>query len=94
MFGQVRIANILITESANLKIDVNAGDFCGYTSFHNACLIGHREIIAMMIEHAELLNLNFKAKNCLGKTALQELERFGKHDIVDLIKRKLPAGTF
>ena len=85
-----------MTQSANLKIDLNARskDEIGCTAFHYACVFGRRDIITMMIEHAESSNLNFKIKDKFGATAFQVAEWEEKHDIVDLMKRKLPAGTF
>ena len=93
-FGLSKIANILITKSANLKIDLNARNRYGQTAFHYACHRGRRDIVAMMIEHAESLKLNFKIKDMIGETAFQIAKNYGKLDIVDLIKKKLPAGTF
>ena len=83
-----------MTESANLNIDLNARNEYGHTAFHLACIFGRKDIVEIMIEHAESSKLNFKIKCDSGKTAIQIAESNEFHDVVDLIKRKLPAGTF
>ena len=67
----------------------------GYTAFHYACSRGWSEIVDMMIKHTEPLKLDFEVKSEFsGYTAFQIAELKRNHEIVDLIKKKLPAGTF
>ena len=47
-----------------------------------------------MIENADHCKLDSKARNSIGKTGFQLAEGFRKFKNVDLIKRKLPPGTF
>ena len=92
--GKSELANILMKEYSNLKIDLNAKDLSGRTAFHYACCFGRIDVAKMMIENAESSKLDFKIKDCYGRTAFQLAESRRNHGIVDLIKRKLPAGTF
>ena len=68
----------------------------GYTAFHYACGLGSTEVAEMMIENAESSNLDFKikTKGRYGFTAFQLAQVLGRDNSVDLIKRKLPSGTF
>ena len=48
-----------------------------------------------MIKHTEPLKLDFEVKREFsGYTAFQIAELKRNHEIGDLIKKKLPAGTF
>ena len=51
-------------------------------------------MVAMMINHVESSKLDLKVKNKSGKTAFQLAKIHRRHEIVDLIKKKLPLGTF
>ena len=93
--GQSNLVNLLMKKSTDFKIDLNAKDRYGYTGFQIACYtFGRKEIVEMMIENAETSKLNLKIKDNHGCTAFQLAEFAGKQGIVDLIKRKLPTGTY
>ena len=93
-FGHSKLVNIILKKSYNLKIDLNAKDMNERTAIYQACGRGNTKIVKMMIENAESSKLDFKIKDCKGRTAFQGAKLFGKQNIVDLIKSKLPAGTF
>ena len=81
--------------STNFKIDLNAkSNFYGRTALHHACSNGTTECVKMMIENAESSKLDLKIKANDGRTAFQLAEFAERTDIVNLIKRKLPTGTF
>ena len=67
----------------------------GIQLFTMLALGGWSEIVDMMIKHTEPLKLDFEVKSEFsGYTAFQIAELKRNHEIVDLIKKKLPAGTF
>ena len=94
--GQSKLVNILLQKSTNLKIDLNAKDKYGGTAFHWACAFGNTKIVKMMIENAESSKLNFQTKNDAGRTAFQDAQiiPLANQDVINLIKKKLPAGKF
>ena len=48
--GHLEIAQILMQESVELNIDLNADDFDGNTALHLACINGHFNIAVMILE--------------------------------------------
>ena len=62
----------------------------GATAFHLACLDGNIEIVQIMIEMAEAINLDLEAK-CLGLTVFEVAIIKGHHEIIDVIKSKIPV---
>ena len=88
-----KIAEILIVKSVEYGIDINAKQIefdCGATAFHLACLDGNIEIVQIMIEMAEAINLDLEAK-CLGLTGFEYALLKGHHEIIDVIKSKIPV---
>lgn len=90
MMGQLEIARILFQKSAVFDIDPNAKNPSGMTAFHYACVLGKLKIVDMMIKFN--VDLTIKTKN--GLTGFQFAERKGREDIVNLIKRSLPANKY
>ena len=89
-FGESKMANLIMKNAINLKIDLNARDKYGNTAFHYACIHGRKKTVKLMIENAESLNLDLRVKNKSGNTAFQ----CSRRSVVDLIERTLPAGTY
>ena len=71
-----KMVNILIKKSSNLKIDINAKDYSGWTAFHNACSFRGIEVVEMMIENTESSKLDLRLKMNEGRTAFQVAELF------------------
>ena len=96
--GQSNLVNLLMKKSVDFKINLDVkddnGSGNGYTGFHKACLYQSTEMVEMMIENAESSKLDLKIKANDGRTAFQLAEFAERTDIVNLIKRKLPTGTF
>ena len=94
--SESNLVKILLQKSVNLKIDLNAKDKHGWTAFHRACSLGNINIVKILIENAEYskLDLKIKTPSPNGSTAYELSKLFGEQDIVDLFKRKLPAGTY
>ena len=48
-YGHSKMVNLLLTESANLNINLNARNEYGHTAFHLACIFGRKDIVEIMI---------------------------------------------
>ena len=94
-YGQSKLVNILLQNSGNLKIDLNAKDgLFKHTALNWACWAGKTELVKMMIENPNSSKFDLKIKDLYGRTAFQNAEERGNQDIVALFKRKLPAGSY
>ena len=96
-----KIINLLLQNSVPLKLDLDAvDDFCGFTAFQLFCMIGNVKIVGIMIEealNAKNCRFDLKAMDKKGLTAFQLAQNLnlpGQVLVVDLIKRKLPPGTY
>merc|ERR1712223_678169 len=69
--GHVKIAEMLIKNSAQFRIDLNAKDNGGMTAFHWACMYGRTSIVGIMINNSESFNLDFTARDGRGRTGFQ-----------------------
>ena len=74
--GQEYIAKIIMKNSAEFNIDLNAKDNLGMTAFHELFLLylpnyrnGHAEIAEMLIRNSVEFNIDLNAKNSYGYTA-------------------------
>ena len=61
--GHSEIAEMIMKNSSQLKMDLNRKDNYGMTAFHFACMRGHIKIVNMMIEQSESLELDLEAKD-------------------------------
>ena len=90
-FGHSDIAEMIMKNSSQLKIDLNSKDSDGWTAFHFACMSGHIRIVDMMIELSESLELDLKAEDKHGRTGYKLAKEFRKTDVVNLIRTKMPC---
>jgi ankyrin repeat protein len=78
--------------SAELNIELNARENLEYwTAFHLACIYGKANIVEMMIDNAESFNFDLMAKDKEGRTGFMLVKHYGRPDVMNLIKRKLPS---
>ena len=62
------------------------------TGFHLACGHGQFKIVELLIQNSDKVELT--AKNSFGRTGFQLAVRFGKKEIVNLIKEKMPRIAY
>ena len=89
----LKIAEILIKNSAELKLKLNAQTKSGWTAFHFACANGHSKIVELILDNKRdyqgwYENFNLELENEDDDTGLNLAENTGKTDIVNLIKNK------
>lgn len=65
LYGQIRIAEVLMTKSVELKIDLCRKSKWGITAFHLACISGNSELAEMIMNNSFInpffrINLNEK----------------------------------
>ena len=65
------MAGILIHNSDDCSIDINAKDKIGQTAFHMACGRGHVEVAKLFMDYADILSIeiDLNAKDTAGRTA-------------------------
>ena len=90
-YVSLEIVDMLLRNSAEINIDLNAKDFDGLTAYHIACQLGQVHIVQKMIETASTHNFDIIGRTKHGKTGLMLAEKCGRRRIVDLIKRKRPS---
>ena len=73
---------MLIKNSAEFNIELNAKTNAGLTAFHYACLNGKTSFVDMMINNSESVNLDLTARNNDGKTGFQLAEDEGEFYVV------------
>ena len=66
-FGHSDIAEMIMKNSSQVKMDLNSKDNDGWTAFQIACMKGHIAIVNMMIEQSESLELDLEAKDNKNK---------------------------
>ena len=82
---RIEIVELLIKNSAEKNIFLNAKDDFGWTTgFHLACKKGRKRIVELLINSPECLDLNAKSKD--GRTGYQLAKIFSNFDIVELIE--------
>ena len=92
--GQAEIAEMIIKNSAELNIELNAKDDTGWTAFHFACWNDRTSIVSIMISNLESVKIDLTAKTIDGKTGFRLAQDAERHDVVTLIRSKMPSNTF
>ena len=84
VFGQTRIAEILVKNSLNIKMELNSKPFkfLFMTPFHFAF---HFFIVEMMIRNSDFYNFDFEAKGIDKRTGFHMACFFGSEEIVEII---------
>ena len=59
LFGRVRIAELLMKTSAELKIDLTRKTNCNETAFHLVCIGGNVEMLELIMENSVSLKIDF-----------------------------------
>merc|ERR1712038_1632112 len=90
----VKIAEMLIKNSAQFKIDLNAKDNVGMTAFHRVCMYGQTSIVGIMINNSESFNLDLTARDNRGRTGFQLAKLQRNTEVVDMIRIKMPQIAF
>ena len=88
------IAEILLKKSADFNIDINEANSGNFNAFHTACFENNIKLVEVIIDLAESMNFNLKAKTSLGLTGFEIAENLGHQNIVNMIQRKLPVGEY
>ena len=81
---------ILIHNSVDFNIDLNAKDKKGNTAFITACLKWTPEVAEVLIDNSVDCNIDLNAKDNCNKTGFQLAKRFGNKTICKLIEKKMP----
>ena len=78
---------MLMKNSAQFNIDLNAKDNYGRTAFHWACYwYRSTNVIDIMINNSESFNLDLTARDNDGKTGFQLAQEKGNTDVVNMIR--------
>ena len=59
LFGQMRIAELLMKKPAELKIDLSRKTNCNETAFHLACISGNADMAEMIVKNSDMLKIDF-----------------------------------
>ena len=78
---------MLIKNSAEFNIELNAKTNAGLTAFHYACLNGRTSIVDIMVNNFKAFKLNLTVG---GRTGFQMASR----KVKKLIQRKMPTIAF
>ena len=85
---------MLMKNSAEFKINLNAKSNGGMTAFHMACKRGRTSIVDIMMNNSESFNLNLTVRDNHGKTGFQLAQARGKTDVVNMIQTKMQQIAF
>ena len=93
MYGHTELVQMLIQNSVEFNIDLNTKDQNGWTwtAFHFACFYGRAQIVDNIIKIKDRFKIDVKAKTNIGRTGFQLAEIEKNHDVINLIKRKMPS---
>ena len=58
LFGQMRIAELLMKKPAELKIDLSRKTNCNETAFHLACISGNADMAEMIVKNSDMLKID------------------------------------
>ena len=98
--GHLRIAEMIMNNSANLKIDLNMkGGHDGSTAFHFACVGGDSametfncaRVVEMIIEQSECHKIDLTSKDDYGQNGYKAAEHYKNIEVIKLIKTKMPS---
>ena len=85
------VVEFLLQKSAEYNIDLNAKNSYGWTAFHFACFYGRAQIVDNIIKIKDRFKIDVKAKTNIGRTGFQLAKIEKNHDVINLIKRKMPS---
>merc|ERR1712062_189949 len=68
-YGQTETAKLIIKNSKEFDIDLNAKDDYGSTAWHSACCNGKTETAQLIIQNSKEFGIDLNAKNNHGDTA-------------------------
>ena len=66
--GHSKVAQVLVQNSTEFKIDINAKVWPGFTAFDHVCMRGYTKIAQWMIEKSVELNIDLNSKDKEGCT--------------------------
>ena len=92
--GHVKASEILMKNSVEFNINLNAKDFLGRTAFHWLCSrtsIPSR-LVQMMIDNSEAIKLDLSSRDNSGVTGYFLAKNNSK--VEELIKTKMPSIAF
>ena len=92
--GHLKIANMLISKSAELKIDLNAKGKLGMTAFNYACQEGQLKIVEMLVQKSADYLIEIDVKNNYGYTAVHTAGLYGHSEIVKILIKTLSKYNF
>ena len=82
---QTETAKLIIQNSKEFGIDLNAENRNGNTALHWACSNGKTETAQFIIEHSKEFGIDLNAKNNSGSTALHDACIYGRTETVQMI---------
>ena len=71
--------------SNNYNINLNAKGQLGSTAFHDACLLGNKATVEVMINNAQSSTIDLQARDDHGKSGFQIAKARKKRGIVELL---------
>ena len=77
---------MIIDQSIEFKIDLNAQTWTGKTAFHLACLNGKTKIVEIMVKKQQHFGIDLTIKDVEGKTGLKIAQEWMQTEIVNTIK--------
>ena len=95
MFGQTKIAEVLVKNSETIKMDLTSRSlFLSTTPFHIACSANHFNIVEMMICNSNFYNFDFSAKDHHMQTGFHRACKNGSKEVVEIIIRNSKSFDF
>ena len=92
-FRKADIVEMLITNSKDFNIDLNAKTKYGKTGFHLACTLGHKAIVELIVDNSKYFNIDLTARDQDGQTGYQIAQKQGKYEIVLLLESRIPNSN-
>ena len=97
--GHLKIAEMIINKSADLKINLNTKGQDGHSTFQLACMGGDSEIersnctkiVEMLIDQSEYHKIDVTTKTNRGHNGYQIAQRCKNTLVINLIKTKMQS---
>ena len=81
--GKTKVVQLLLERCNPEEIGLNIKDKYGRTPFMWACIMGHKDVVELLLDHSERIDLN--ARNTFGSTAIMCACWNGHKNIVKLL---------
>ena len=82
---------MFMQNSNNYNINLNAKGQLGSTAFHDACLLGNKATVEVMINNAQSSTIDLQARDDHGKSGFQIAKDYRMKGIVKVIIKKMPT---